>query len=716
MSRCQAASNEEVGLWQEYVARPTREKRDALVHKHEGLLRKIVTSLNPPPNQYDDYLQVGFIGLINAIDRYDPRFGTKFSTFATPTIAGEIRRYKRDCISVMKDRRGSEAIPAYFRAIDYFSIEYGRHPANDTELTAFLGCSIEALSTVAEFVNLSQGMISLDTPASDLDLIRTPLHEFIADETPDPYQGTEGLALRIAIDLLPNDRLRRLIKWRFYQGLSQTEVGELLGISQMHVSRLQREAILWLRTYFGVDELAVPELDDDKPSPVITPSHQYIKEFFIAVEEKERQLGMKARRAAVAPGRRGRRMQPAQVGGSPPVAGSQPQISVVHGTPDLFRTALIAFYLTAQRKSVDMKSDRIMQEHKPHSSDLDTHLARLASENMLVGVGVGSGYYKRGGRYLMVCSRPVAETRPDIEILPTIFPGLRIEFGRPYNLITVVVNLKRGEQVTRQPTAVTSSPSNRLAPRSPAPSAPQPHGTRPDRGRVHSLPPSLIAALLVIWPRIRDDKPVTFNISEAAREVGLQPADVLCPMPKLKEAGFLINPSKGVYLRGSITRFRCAHGKVKATEVSVLPKRYPRLRLVVGQVYDIAELVAELSGQLVAPAAPAMPAVVSDPKAVDNDNGHAPTLIGETAVVSTESVIMPELALPSVPRTNGNDTLIDGEISVRQNHLKKLGKFRAQLQEMLRQVEVGEAETKQDIDTLYAARKVLTKGLPGLQA
>lgn len=714
MPRCQTASNEEATLWRDYFAFPTQKNRDALVYNYEGLVRAIATNLNPPPNQFDDYVQVGFIGLINAIDRFDPKFGTKFSSFAAPTIIGEIRRYRRDFLDTIRDRKGVDAIPLYYRAVSCFYKVYGRNPENDTELATFLGCSAEAVCVVRE-IGIHRNLASIDAPTSDHDEDRGFLLDLIADGTPDPYQQTEDLAMRIAIDSLPDDRQRLLIKWYFYQELSQHQISALLGISQNHVSRLQRKAIKWLREHFGVNELDAPIQNEGEHAAKFTSRHQYISEFVLAVKQKEQELCSKTSQATVALGKSTSKMQTTQNGGNTP-AGTQSQINVVHGAPDLFGTALIAFHLTQHGKSVHLKSDSAMKEHKPNGRELDTLLVRLANENLLVEVGVGTGFYKRGGRYFMVCNRLEGESRTDIEILPTIFPGLRIEFGKPYNLVNVVVNLKCGEQQANKTSAAAVPPALATASQAATPSALS-VGNRQNVALIPLLPPSQAAALIVIWQKTQEGKAVRFSVAEASREAGLKPSQVFDAMPKLEEAGFFTRPAKGVFSRGSVTAFRCAYGAVKTDEICVLPDRYPDLRLEVGQVYDIADLVSKITKQPVVAMAATTPLIIPSSVPDSLSESHdIPSLVEGPKLSGSELDTLPGLALPPVSRISGNGTSIDGEIAARQNYLESLASFRAKLQEALRKVDDYEIETKRDIDTLEAARKVLERPLPGLQA
>lgn len=293
----------EVAAWREYKACPTQAGRDSLVSRYEKLVRSVVTSLNPPQHQYDDFLQVGFIALIKAIDRYNPDRGAKFSTYAVPTIAGEIRRYKRDKLRAVKDRMAHEASPAYYRAERCFTFAYGDPPQDDTQLARFLGCSVEAVRAARQ-AGFSIEAYSLDTITEDLEGDGLPQLERIADTLPDPYECVENLAVKIALERLPDKRLGTILKLRFYQGLSQKEVGQRLKISQMHVSRLEREAIQQLREYFGVKPVEpITSESRRKTSPGFT-RNVHLKEFIEAVKATEQRYGKTLERPTVVLGRR----------------------------------------------------------------------------------------------------------------------------------------------------------------------------------------------------------------------------------------------------------------------------------------------------------------------------------------------------------------------------------------------------------------------------
>ncbi|MFQ6097774.1 MAG: SigB/SigF/SigG family RNA polymerase sigma factor [Armatimonadota bacterium] len=224
----------------------SEELRAYLIEAHDGLVRHVVKEYMNSGESFDDLMQVGRLGLINAIDRFDPARGTQFATFAVPTIRGEIRRYFRDKGWHIKvPRRLQELVMQTKRAIEELTSLKGRSPTYP-ELARALNVPEH---DVIEAVELSQqyepapidGLTSDDDDAGD---------GYSQDRTGGLDQSLESLGERAeldaAIDRLP-ERERLIIRLRFFGELSQTEIAQRLGISQMHVSRLQHRALARLR-------------------------------------------------------------------------------------------------------------------------------------------------------------------------------------------------------------------------------------------------------------------------------------------------------------------------------------------------------------------------------------------------------------------------------------------------------------------------------------
>ena len=241
----------------EYAVTRDSDLRDRLVIYHQRLVRSIASRFLGGET-LEDLIQVGNIGLINALDRYNPSQGTRFSTYATPTILGEIKRHFRDKTTGIKvPRRLQELFVTTRRATRQLTEQLGRAPTH-AEIGSFLDVPEDQISLALESGE-AINIVSLDThldsqgvtsSASLLDLIGRidkTLHEF----------ETFG-DLRTALEAL-GSREREVIAMRFFDELSQAKIAQRLNISQMHVSRLQGRALKRLRDMLSDDNrLPVP--------------------------------------------------------------------------------------------------------------------------------------------------------------------------------------------------------------------------------------------------------------------------------------------------------------------------------------------------------------------------------------------------------------------------------------------------------------------------
>ena len=228
--------------------------RDELVELNADLVHFIARRFANRGEPLEDIEQVGFLGLIQAIERFDPTLENEFSTFATPTVMGEIRRYFRDkSWSVRVPRRLQENYRRVIAARDELTGELGR-PPSVTEIGERLGLDSDEILAALE-VAPAQHSLSLDRPLTtdegDGELIGDRLGR--ADDNLDRVEARELLE-RMMAHL--NPRERQVLALRYVDELPQTEVAKRLGISQMHVSRLQRAAIDHLRQGFK-EEAAV---------------------------------------------------------------------------------------------------------------------------------------------------------------------------------------------------------------------------------------------------------------------------------------------------------------------------------------------------------------------------------------------------------------------------------------------------------------------------
>ncbi|MHB1001415.1 MAG: RNA polymerase sigma factor SigF [Armatimonadota bacterium] len=220
--------------------------RDCLVIMHQNLVRFLAGKFMNRGEPIEDLVQVGTIGLINAIDRFDPGRGTKFSTYATPTIVGEIRRHFRDkAWSLKVPRRLQELNLSANKAVESLSQKLGRSPTIQ-EIAQTVQASEEETLEAIELGN-AYDTVSLDTKLP-YEGESTPLSlaEFIGDIDGSLDNLEKYGDLNQAMDCLDH-RERSIIYLRFFKDMSQTEVAKKLNISQMHVSRLQQKALKRLK-------------------------------------------------------------------------------------------------------------------------------------------------------------------------------------------------------------------------------------------------------------------------------------------------------------------------------------------------------------------------------------------------------------------------------------------------------------------------------------
>lgn len=237
-------------LFREYVRSRDPKLRDKLVLSHQNLVRFLAGKFANRGEPLEDLVQVGMIGLINAIDRFDPDRGTKFSTYATPTIVGEIRRHFRDKSWSMKvPRRLQELNLAASKAADELGQKLGHTPTIQ-EIARHVGASEEETIEAIELGN-AYDTVSLESKvAHEGDSAPLTLAEFIGDLDADLQKVESYGDLAQAMEFL-EPREKAIIYYRFFKDLSQTEVAKRLNVSQMHVSRLQQRALRHLREILG---------------------------------------------------------------------------------------------------------------------------------------------------------------------------------------------------------------------------------------------------------------------------------------------------------------------------------------------------------------------------------------------------------------------------------------------------------------------------------
>ena len=218
-----------------------QEACDQVIRENTGLIWSIVRRYYGRGAEPEDLYQLGCVGFLKAIRGFDPSYGTQFSTYAVPKIAGEIRRFLRDDGAIKVGRSLREQAQTLYTVRQKLRQQLGREPAL-SELSEATGWTAEEIAQID---------LATDTPES--------LQKETADGlTLEGTLGTEApeeslverIALREAIDHLP-EKERMTILLRYFKGLTQDQTARILGVSQVQVSRLERRGLKRLRESFG---------------------------------------------------------------------------------------------------------------------------------------------------------------------------------------------------------------------------------------------------------------------------------------------------------------------------------------------------------------------------------------------------------------------------------------------------------------------------------
>jgi RNA polymerase sigma-B factor len=227
------------------VYRRTRDRRlrDELVEEHVALAHFLARRFASRGEHLDDLSQVALVGLLKAVERFDPDRGLQFSTFATPTIVGELKRHFRDRgWAVRVPRRVQELHLQLGRIIGSLSQELARSPT-PAEIAREAGVSEEDVLEAMEAGGVYR-LPSLDESVSDEE--GGDRASRLGDDEPGFEQVEQRADLGELLDALP-PREQKIVYLRFFEGLTQSEIAERVGISQMHVSRLLARSLEVLR-------------------------------------------------------------------------------------------------------------------------------------------------------------------------------------------------------------------------------------------------------------------------------------------------------------------------------------------------------------------------------------------------------------------------------------------------------------------------------------
>jgi RNA polymerase sigma-B factor len=234
------------GLLMRYRGGGDEGAREELVERFLPLARQLARRYARPNEPIDDLFQVASMGLLKAVDRFDPERGNAFSTFAVPTIVGELKRYFRDTgWAVHVPRPIQERIGQVNKAMNELSRDLGRSPSPN-QLADRVGVSVEDVLEALEAAKAFDA-ISLDMPRGGAENEGSAYAETVG-ETDERFEMVEyNAVIEPTMAALP-DRDRLILRLRFERDLTQSEIADRLGISQMHVSRIIRRSLDRLRT------------------------------------------------------------------------------------------------------------------------------------------------------------------------------------------------------------------------------------------------------------------------------------------------------------------------------------------------------------------------------------------------------------------------------------------------------------------------------------
>ncbi|HEY1641737.1 MAG TPA: SigB/SigF/SigG family RNA polymerase sigma factor [Streptosporangiaceae bacterium] len=235
-----------VGLVQTLPAGdPRREAACAtLVGRYQSIVRSCAQRYRDSPEPADDLTQVGFVGLLKAINNFDPAYGSSLAAYAQPCVSGEIKRHFRDKRWQVRVRRSAQELRLEIRSATAELTQKLARAPRDSELAEHLHVTEGAIREAQCADQVFQAS-SLDAPLED-DGQSVSIGDLIGADDPAIEQAVDMVSVWTHWQELPG-REQRLLAMRFYGNMTQAQIGEQLGISQMHVSRLLTRALTYLR-------------------------------------------------------------------------------------------------------------------------------------------------------------------------------------------------------------------------------------------------------------------------------------------------------------------------------------------------------------------------------------------------------------------------------------------------------------------------------------
>ena len=228
-------------LFRRYKGQGDVEARDQLIMSHLNLVRFLASKFKNRGEPLDDLIQVGYLGLLKAIDRFDPGRGLEFTTYATPTILGEIKRHFRDKgWSVRVPRRLQELSAKVNQATDALTTELQRSPKIE-EIAEYLDASVDEVLEAMESSSAYSSVPLEGSSNPDADDAPSVIDRYATEDSELNFTD-DRLVIEEALKSF-SPREREVIELRFLEGMTQIEIAERLGMSQVQVSRLLRRTL-----------------------------------------------------------------------------------------------------------------------------------------------------------------------------------------------------------------------------------------------------------------------------------------------------------------------------------------------------------------------------------------------------------------------------------------------------------------------------------------
>ena len=237
-------ARQDLRLFRAWVESGDRRARAQLIERFLPLARSLARRYERGSEPLEDLVQVASVALVKAIDRYDPARGYAFSSFAVPTIAGELKRHFRDQTWIVRPPRGIQEVTLRVEgALARLTQQLDRSPTT-RELAEAVGVSDEAILEAMQ-ARSARGALSLHAPLGDPGEAMS-LQDTLGGEDPDLERAVTRAELdRLMADIPP--RAREMLRMRFEEDMTQAQIGAAIGISQMQVSRILRHTIATLR-------------------------------------------------------------------------------------------------------------------------------------------------------------------------------------------------------------------------------------------------------------------------------------------------------------------------------------------------------------------------------------------------------------------------------------------------------------------------------------